>query len=77
TFITLGATEVATRARVGAAAAHGHPAIANGLPAILARTPDGAPLSLLVFTVTDDRLTEITARVDPAELARMNLPERV
>ncbi|MEU2022385.1 sigma-70 family RNA polymerase sigma factor [Streptomyces sp. NPDC016469] len=77
TFITLGATEVATRARVGAAAAHGHPATANGLPAILSWTSEGTPLSLLTFTVTDDRITEITAQVDPAELARMNLPERV
>ncbi|MGW2471823.1 sigma-70 family RNA polymerase sigma factor [Streptomyces sp. NPDC001665] len=75
TYVVLGATEVATRARLAAAAAHGHPATYNGLPAILARTPDGTPQSLLTFTVTGDRITDITAVVDPAELARMDLPE--
>ncbi|WP_330313245.1 MULTISPECIES: sigma-70 family RNA polymerase sigma factor [unclassified Streptomyces] len=75
THVVLGATEVATRARVAAAAAHGHPTTYNGLPAILARTPEGTPQSLLTFTVTGDRITDITAVADPARLARMDLPD--
>ncbi|WP_425597540.1 hypothetical protein [Streptomyces tendae] len=34
----------------------------------------GTPLALLAFTVADGRITEITAVVDPAELALMDLP---
>ncbi|MER5228307.1 hypothetical protein [Streptomyces flaveus] len=34
-------------------------------------------LSLLAFTVADGYITEITAVVDPAELALMNLPDPV
>ncbi|MCX0245414.1 sigma-70 family RNA polymerase sigma factor [Streptomyces drozdowiczii] len=75
TYVVLGATEVATRARLAAAAAHGHPTTYNGLPAILARTPEGTPQSLLTFTVTGDRITEITVLADPARLARTDLPE--
>ena len=74
TFVTLGATEVATRARVAAAAAQGRPATVNGLPAIVSWTPEGAPLSLLTFAVDDGRITEITALVDPEELSRLHLP---
>jgi hypothetical protein len=35
------------------------------------------PLSLLVFTVADGHIAEITAVVDPAELALMDLPDPV
>ncbi|MET9353760.1 sigma-70 family RNA polymerase sigma factor [Streptomyces sp. NPDC006617] len=77
TFVTLGATEVATRARVAGGAARGHAAIVNGRPGVLSWSKDGSPLSLLAFTVTDGRITEITALVDPAELARMDLPSPV
>ncbi|MEU9218053.1 sigma-70 family RNA polymerase sigma factor [Streptomyces sp. NPDC048376] len=74
TFVTLGATEVATRARLAGSAARGHAAIVGGRPGVLSWDENGAPLALLAFTVADGRITEITAVVDPAELARMNLP---
>ncbi|WP_320775876.1 sigma-70 family RNA polymerase sigma factor [Streptomyces sp. CRN 30] len=74
-FVTIGATEVATRARVAGSAARGHTATVNGRPGVLSWNEDGTPRSLLAFTVTDGRITEITAVVDPAELALMDLPE--
>ncbi|MFF3862614.1 sigma-70 family RNA polymerase sigma factor [Streptomyces sp. NPDC002209] len=76
-FVTLGATEVATRARVAGGAARGHAATVNGLPGVIAWSEDGTPLSLLVFVVADGRITGITAVVDPAELALMDLPDPV
>ncbi|MEV4505201.1 hypothetical protein [Streptomyces klenkii] len=39
------------------------------------RTDDGTPLSLLTFTVSDGRITEITAVVDPVGLALIGLPD--
>ncbi|MBY8864421.1 sigma-70 family RNA polymerase sigma factor [Streptomyces sennicomposti] len=77
TFVTLGATEVATRARVAGSAARGHAAIIDGRPGVISWNEHGAPLSLLVFTVADGRITELIAVVDPAELALMNLPDAV
>ncbi|WP_432753933.1 sigma-70 family RNA polymerase sigma factor [Streptomyces sp. JL2001] len=77
TFVTLGATEVATRARVAGSAARGHGATVNGRPGVISWDQDGNPLSLLTFTVADGRITELTAVVDPAELALMNLPDPV
>ena len=77
TFVTLGATDVAARARVAGSAARGHAAIVNGRPGVISWSEDGTPLSLLVFTVTDGHITEITAEVDPAELALMDLPDPV
>ncbi|GAA2597230.1 MULTISPECIES: sigma-70 family RNA polymerase sigma factor [Streptomyces] len=77
TFVTLGATEVATRARVAGSSARGHAATVNGRPGVLSWSEDGTPLSLLVFTVTDARITGIAAVVDPAELALMGLPDPV
>ncbi|MGW6062991.1 sigma-70 family RNA polymerase sigma factor [Streptomyces sp. NPDC055189] len=73
-FVTLGATEVASRARIAGRAARGHAVTVNGRPGVIAWGQDGNPLSLLVFTVADERITEMTAVVDPAELARMDLP---
>ncbi|MEU9607436.1 hypothetical protein [Streptomyces sp. NPDC048057] len=55
-------------------AARGQAATVNGRPGALSWNEDGAPLSLLAFTVTDGRITEITALVDPAKLALMDLP---
>ncbi|MFE8992310.1 hypothetical protein ACFYMI_31655 [Streptomyces collinus] len=77
TFVTLGATEVATRARVAGSAARGHAAIVDGRPGVISWNEDGTPLSLLVFTVADGHITEITAVVDPAKLALMDLPDAV
>ncbi len=77
TAVTLGATEVATRARVAGGAARGRAATVDGRPGVLSWSEDGTPRSLLVFTVAGGRITEITAVVDPARLARMDLPDPV
>ncbi|MFI7275941.1 sigma-70 family RNA polymerase sigma factor [Streptomyces sp. NPDC049879] len=76
-FVTIGATEVAGRARVAAAAARGHAATVGGRPGVIAWHADGTPLSVLAFTVAEGRITGITAVVDPAELALMDLPDAV
>jgi RNA polymerase sigma-70 factor (ECF subfamily) len=47
TFVTLGATEVATRARVAGSAARGHAATVDGLPGVISWSEDGIPPSLL------------------------------
>ncbi|MFE7708820.1 sigma factor-like helix-turn-helix DNA-binding protein [Streptomyces sp. NPDC057486] len=73
-FDAIGATEVASRARVADGAAHGHAATVYGRPGLIAWNEDGTPLSLLAFTVADGRITDITAVVDPDELALMDLP---
>ncbi|MEU8561935.1 sigma-70 family RNA polymerase sigma factor [Streptomyces cyaneofuscatus] len=76
-FVTLGATEVATRARVAGSAARGHTVTVNGWPGVVSWSEDGTPLSLLAFTVADGRITGITALIDPARLALMDLPHPV
>ncbi|MFH8776375.1 sigma-70 family RNA polymerase sigma factor [Streptomyces sp. NPDC017958] len=76
-FVTLGATEVATRARVAGSAARGHAATVNGRPGVISWSEDGTPLSLLAFIVADGRITEITAVIDTARLAFMDLPDPV
>ncbi|MFC9585704.1 hypothetical protein ACFVJ8_23155 [Streptomyces yangpuensis] len=73
-FVTIGATEVAGRARVAGGAARGRAATVDGRPGVLAWNEDGTPMSLLACTVADGRITGITAVVDPAELARLDLP---
>ncbi|GLW68263.1 DNA-directed RNA polymerase sigma-70 factor [Kitasatospora phosalacinea] len=74
-FVTLGATKVATGAQLAAgAAARGRAVLVGGRPGVLSWHEDGTPLSVLAFTVAEGRITAITAVVDPAELARMNLP---
>lgn len=42
-FVTLGATEVATRARVAGGAARGHAATVNGRPGVISWSEDGTP----------------------------------
>ncbi|OEJ28701.1 RNA polymerase subunit sigma-70 [Streptomyces agglomeratus] len=74
-FVTLGATEVATRAKTAGGAAQGHAATVNGRPGVISWSETGTPLALLAFTVTDGRITEITAVTDPAKLALINLPD--
>ncbi|MFG3703988.1 sigma-70 family RNA polymerase sigma factor [Micromonospora sp. NPDC047670] len=74
-FVTLGATEVATRARVAGSAARGHAATVNGRPGVISWNENGTPLSVLAFTVADGRITEITAVIDPAKLALIDLPD--
>lgn len=47
----------------------------NGEPGILARGPGGRPLGLMVCGVRDGRLVSILSIVDPARLARLELPD--
>ncbi|MFB7588879.1 hypothetical protein [Streptomyces sp. NPDC056169] len=74
--VTLGATKVAAGARLAAGSTTlGRAALVGGRPGVVSWREDGTPLSVLAFTVTDGRITAITAVVDPAKLARMNLPD--
>ncbi|MFB7598708.1 hypothetical protein [Streptomyces sp. NPDC056160] len=83
TFVTLGATEVATRARVAGSTARRHAATVNGRPGVISWSADGTPPSVLAFAVAvavavaDGNITEITAVVGPAELAPVDLPDPV
>ena len=47
-----------------------HPAIVNGGAGVVV-TLDGAPFSVMVFTVVGDRIVEIEAYLDPALLERL------
>jgi RNA polymerase sigma factor (sigma-70 family) len=74
--VTLGATEVAAGAqRAAGAAASGRAASVDGLPGVISWREDGTPLSVLAFTVADGRITAVTAVVDPAKLALLDLPD--
>ncbi|WP_435191184.1 sigma-70 family RNA polymerase sigma factor [Nonomuraea sp. bgisy094] len=74
--VILGATQVASGARLAAGAApRGRAAVVNGLPGVISWDEDGTPLSVLAFTVLDGRITDITAVVDPAKLTLMDLPD--
>lgn len=73
--VTLGATKVAAGAQLAAGAATlGRAVLVGGRPGVISWREDGTPFSVLAFTVTDGRITAVTAVVDPARLARMNLP---
>ncbi|MEV6275847.1 sigma-70 family RNA polymerase sigma factor [Nocardia sp. NPDC051832] len=50
-----------------------HPVLVNGLAGLL-NTVDGAPISVIGFTVADDRITAIELLSDPARIARLQLP---
>ncbi|WP_203885128.1 hypothetical protein [Planotetraspora kaengkrachanensis] len=74
--VTLGATKVAAGAQLAAGAATlGRAALVGGLPGVVSWREDGTPLSVLAFTVTDGRITAITAVVDPSKLAQMDPPD--
>jgi RNA polymerase sigma-70 factor (ECF subfamily) len=74
--VTLGATKVAAGAKLSAgAAARGRAVLVNGLPGIVSWREDGAPLSVIAFTVVDGRIAGIAAVTDPARLASMDLPD--
>ncbi|GHC41455.1 MULTISPECIES: hypothetical protein [Streptomyces] len=77
TFVTLGATGGRHPRASGRQRGTRHAATVDGRPGVISWSEDGTPLSLLAFTVTDGRITEITAVVDPAALARMDLPDPV
>jgi RNA polymerase sigma factor (sigma-70 family) len=72
--VVLGATNVATGARFGAAG-DGRRVLVGGLPGVVAWREDGTPLSVVAFTVVDGRITNIAAVADPVKLASMDLPE--
>ncbi|MEV6445740.1 sigma-70 family RNA polymerase sigma factor [Amycolatopsis sp. NPDC051716] len=72
--VVLGATNVATGARFGAAGG-GRRVLVGGLPGVVAWREDGTPLSVVAFTVVDGRITNIAAVADPVKLASMDLPE--
>ncbi|MDP9841000.1 sigma-70 family RNA polymerase sigma factor [Streptosporangium lutulentum] len=75
-IVTLGATGVAAGAQLGAgAAARGRAVLVNGLPGLVSWREDGAPLSVMAFTVVDGRIAGITVVTDPARLASMDLPD--
>jgi hypothetical protein len=74
--VTLGATEVAAGAQLsGGAAARGRAVLVDGHPGIVSWRPDGAPLSVIAFTVVDGRIAGIAVVTDPARLASMALPD--
>ncbi|RFC70691.1 sigma-70 family RNA polymerase sigma factor [Streptomyces sp. AcE210] len=74
--VALGATQVAAGAQLSAsAAAQGRAVLVDGLPGIISWREDGTPLSVLVFTVVDGRITDLTVVIDPAKLVLMDLPD--
>ena len=73
--VTLGATEVAAGAKMFAGSVAQHQAVlVNDLPGYVSWREDGSPLSIIAFTVVDDRITGIEILVDPGRLASMHLP---
>lgn len=72
--VVLGATKVAAGARLSAAAAaRGREVLVDGRPGIVAWREDGAPQSVMAFTVVDGRIAGIAVVTDPARLASMDL----
>ncbi|MFF7246865.1 sigma-70 family RNA polymerase sigma factor [Embleya sp. NPDC008237] len=73
--VTLGATRVAAGARMfsGEVARHRR-VLLDGIPGHMSWRPDGTPLSVIAFTVTEGRITGIRIVVDPVELASIRLP---
>ena len=75
--VTLGATEVAGRARMFAAlAATSRPVLVDGVTGVVSWSAEGTPMSLMTFLVEDGRIVEITSLADPSRLVRMDLPSR-
>ena len=73
--VVLGATKVAAGAQLSAtAAARGQAVLVNGRPGIVSWREDGAPLSIIAFTVVEGRIADIAVVTDSAKLASMNLP---
>lgn len=69
-----GAETVAAKARQATfAKATARPVLVNGNPGITAWNRLGEPLGVMMCTVVDGRIAEITAVIDPARLAAMDL----
>jgi RNA polymerase sigma-70 factor (ECF subfamily) len=74
--VTIGATKVATGAKMASGAAvRGRAVLVNGLPGFVAWREDGTPISVTAFTVVDGRITDIAIVLDPAKLASTDLPD--
>jgi RNA polymerase sigma-70 factor (ECF subfamily) len=74
--VVLGATKVAAGAQLSAAAAaRGRAVLVDGRPGIVSWREDGAPLSVIAFTVVDGRIVGIAVVSDPATLTSMELPD--
>ena len=74
--VILGATKVAAGAQLGAvAAARARAVLVNGLPGVVSWRENGVPLSLLAFTIVDDRIAGIATVTDLAKLATLDLPD--
>ncbi|MBB5912496.1 RNA polymerase sigma-70 factor (ECF subfamily) [Nocardia transvalensis] len=74
--VTLGATEVASGARMfSGAVAHHQAVLVDGRPGYISWRENGTPLSIISFTVTNHRITAIAILVDPARLAPLHLTD--
>ncbi|MDI5975849.1 sigma-70 family RNA polymerase sigma factor [Amycolatopsis magusensis] len=72
--VVLGATKVVAGARLSAAAAaQGRAVLVDGRPGVVAWREDGAPLSVMAFTVVGGRIVAIAVVTDPVKLASMEL----
>jgi RNA polymerase sigma factor (sigma-70 family) len=70
-----GATEVATRAQLGAKAqVTTSPVFVNGEPGFVVWNRKGTPLGVMACTVADGRIIEMVSVTDPERLASMDLP---
>ena len=49
------------------------PALINGAAGVVV-APDGVPVSIMAFTVTDGKIVAINALTDPARLSQLDLP---
>jgi len=71
TVVVRGATEVASRATLGARpGALAHSALVDGVPGVLI-TVDGRPVTVMAFTVTGGAVTAIRTLTDPDRLAQL------
>ncbi len=76
-IVRLGATEVASRARLGGrGTVTARRVLVNGEPGILAWGPGGRPLAVMACTVAGGRIVEILSVGDPERLAALDLPAR-
>ncbi|MGW2660174.1 sigma-70 family RNA polymerase sigma factor [Nocardia tengchongensis] len=73
-FVTLGATDVATRARMFSGEVTRHqPVLVDGLPGYISWRADATPQSVMSFRTDGHRVTAIALLVDPARLSALGL----
>ncbi|MFE9580962.1 hypothetical protein ACFYO1_31615 [Nocardia sp. NPDC006044] len=53
------------------------PVLVNGIPGHMSWRPDGNPLSVIAFTVAEERIIAIHIVIDPVKLAAIHLPDPV